>query len=102
MIREHLAGDHDLRHRLELRAATAGDDLDAVRERVLSLLDTRPFARYGYIEYANARSYGLQASDGAIGDVASALAEAHLDACRAADPARPRPPTGWWNTFWAT
>ncbi|GHD60578.1 hypothetical protein ACFQL8_22215 [Streptomyces goshikiensis] len=63
MIREHLAGDHDLRHRLELRAATAGDDLDAVRERVLSLLDTRPFARYGYIEYANARSYGLQASE---------------------------------------
>ncbi|MEV7556108.1 SWIM zinc finger family protein [Streptomyces sp. NPDC089795] len=123
LVREHLAGDRALRHRLELRAAAAGSDLGAVRERVLGLLDTRPFARYGYVEYADARAYGLQASeavsalraltdtgrateavevaraaitalgrtygeiddsDGVIGEVASALAEAHLDACRAA------------------
>ncbi|MQS38567.1 SWIM zinc finger family protein [Streptomyces katsurahamanus] len=125
LVREHLAADRNLRRRLELRAATAGDDLGAVRERVLSLLDTRPFARYGYIEYADAHAYGQQAaeavtalrtltdngraadaveasreamralgrtygeiddSDGVVGTVASGLAEAHLDACRAARP----------------
>ncbi|TQK51349.1 putative Zn finger protein [Streptomyces sp. SLBN-118] len=125
LVREHLAGDRCVRRRLELRAATAGGDPGAVRERVLGLLDTRPFARYGYVEYADARAYGLQAaeavaalrtwmgtgraaeavevareaiaalgrtygeiddSDGVIGDVATGLAEVHLDACRAARP----------------
>ncbi|MFI8436842.1 SWIM zinc finger domain-containing protein [Streptomyces sp. NPDC079020] len=125
LVREQLAGDRALRRRLELRAAAAGDDLDAFRERVLGQLDTRPFARYGYVEYAEANAYGLQAteavsalrtltesgraaeamevareamsvlgrtygeiddSDGAVGDVAGALAEVHLDACRAARP----------------
>ncbi|WP_329283986.1 SWIM zinc finger family protein [Streptomyces sp. NBC_00691] len=125
LVREQLADDRALRRRLELRAAVAGDDLDAVREHVLGQLDTRPFARYGSIEYADARAYGLQAaeavsalralvrsgraaeameaareavtvlgrnygeiddSDGAVGDVAEALAEVHLDACRAARP----------------
>ncbi|MER5730162.1 SWIM zinc finger family protein [Streptomyces sp. NPDC002138] len=125
LVREHLAGDRDLRRRLELRAATAGGDPGAVRERVLGLLDTRPFARYGYVEYADAHAYGQQAaeavsalrtltetgraadavelareaiaalgrtygeiddSDGLIGDVATGLAEVHLDACREARP----------------
>ncbi|MFD5113175.1 SWIM zinc finger domain-containing protein [Streptomyces sp. NPDC058391] len=63
LVREHLAGDRDLRRRMELRAATAGDDLGAVRERILSLLDTGPFARYGYIEYADSHAYGQQAAE---------------------------------------
>ncbi|WP_327418209.1 hypothetical protein [Streptomyces sp. NBC_01233] len=114
-----------MRRRLELRAAAAGEDTGIVRERVLSLLDTRPFARYGYVEYADAHAYdrraaeavtalraltasgrsadaaevareALQAlghtygeiddSDGLIGDVATGLAEAHLEACRTARP----------------
>ncbi|MFJ1866250.1 SWIM zinc finger domain-containing protein [Streptomyces sp. NPDC088097] len=63
LLKEHIADDRDLRHRLELRAATARDDLGAVRERILGLLDTRPFARYGYVEYADAHAYGLQAAE---------------------------------------
>ncbi|MCJ0875150.1 SWIM zinc finger family protein [Streptomyces sp. AP-93] len=65
LLCEHLADDRDLRHRLELRAATAGEDSGIVRERILSLLDTRPFARYGYVEYADAHAYGQQASEAA-------------------------------------
>ncbi|MFF1339073.1 SWIM zinc finger domain-containing protein [Streptomyces sp. NPDC058290] len=63
LVKEHIAADHDLRRRLELRACAAGGDPGAVRERILALLDTRPFARYGYVEYADARAYGLQASE---------------------------------------
>ncbi|MEV7724876.1 SWIM zinc finger family protein [Streptomyces sp. NPDC087917] len=125
LMKEHVAGDRDLRRRLELRAAAAGDDFDAVRERILGLLDTQPFARYGYVEYADAHAYGLQAaeavsalrtltqtgrateavevaqdaiealartyeeiddSDGVIGNVATELAAAHLEACRISRP----------------
>ncbi|WP_239516310.1 MULTISPECIES: SWIM zinc finger family protein [unclassified Streptomyces] len=125
LVREQLADNRDLRRRLELRAATAGEDAGIVRERILSLLDTRLFARHGYVEYADAHAYGRQAaeavtalrtltasgrsadavevarealrtlgrtygeiddSDGLIGDVATGLAEAHLEACRNARP----------------
>ncbi|MFF8419586.1 SWIM zinc finger domain-containing protein [Streptomyces sp. NPDC015680] len=63
LVKEHIAADRDLRHRLELRASAAGGDPSALRERILALLDTRPFARYGYVEYADARAYGLQAAE---------------------------------------
>lgn len=125
LVREQLAGDRGLRRRLELRAATAGEDTAIVRERILGLLDTCSFARYGYVEYADARAYGQQAaeavtalraltaggraadavevarealralgrtygeiddSDGLIRDVATGLAEAHLEACLSARP----------------
>ncbi|MFE6847580.1 SWIM zinc finger domain-containing protein [Streptomyces sp. NPDC057686] len=125
LVREQLAGDRGLRRRLELRAVTAGEDTAVVRERILSLLDTRSFARYGYVEYADAHAYGQQAeeavtalraltaggraadaveaarealralgrtygeiddSDGLIGNVATGLAEAHLEACLSAHP----------------
>ncbi|KOU35243.1 SWIM zinc finger family protein [Streptomyces sp. WM6378] len=66
LVKEHIADNRDLRHRLELRAATAGDDSGAVRERILGLLDTRPFARYGYVEYADAQAYGLQAAEAVL------------------------------------
>ncbi|WP_327360132.1 SWIM zinc finger family protein [Streptomyces sp. NBC_01296] len=125
LVREQLAGDRGLRRRLELRAAAAGEDTAFVRERILGLLDTRSFARYGYVEYADARAYGQQAaeavtalraltaggraadavevarealralgriygeiddSDGLVGNVATRLAEAHLEACLSARP----------------
>ncbi|WP_143060221.1 hypothetical protein [Streptomyces sp. TLI_105] len=63
LVREQLAGDRDLRRRLELRAAAAGEDAGIARERILSPLDTRPFARYGYVEYADARAYGQQVAE---------------------------------------
>lgn len=68
LVREQLAEDRTLRRRLELRAATARSDLHAVRDRVLALIDPRPFARYGYIEYADASGYAQQ-----IAEAASAL-----------------------------
>ncbi|MFJ1563513.1 SWIM zinc finger domain-containing protein [Streptomyces erythrochromogenes] len=137
LVREQLADDRNLRRRLELRAAAAGEDTTIVRERILSLLDTRPFARYGYVEYADAHAYGRQAaeavtalraltadgraadavdvarealqalgrtygeiddSDGLIGDVATGLAEAHLEACRTARPDSAE--TAEWLVSW--
>ncbi|WP_406186015.1 hypothetical protein [Streptomyces sp. NBC_01006] len=52
-----------MRRRLELRAAAAGEDTGIVRERILSLLDTRPFARYDYVEYADAHAHDRQAAE---------------------------------------
>lgn len=63
LVREQLADDRDLQRRLELRAVAAGTDTGIVRERVLSLLDTRPFARYGYVEYADTHAYRRQAAE---------------------------------------
>lgn len=63
LVREQLGTDRELRRRLELRAAAARSDEPAVRDRVLALLDPAPFAQYGYVEYADARAYGTQASE---------------------------------------
>jgi Arc/MetJ-type ribon-helix-helix transcriptional regulator len=68
---ERGGGAHEERHqgRDVLGPATARDALAldlVLRPRtvpVLSLLDTRPFARYGYVEYADARAYGQQAAE---------------------------------------
>ncbi|MBP2047975.1 putative Zn finger protein [Streptomyces griseochromogenes] len=125
LVREQVAGDRQLARRLELRAASARGDLAEVRARIRELLDTAPFARYGYVEYADTHAYGEQASqavsaiaaltaagraadaislsreamrllsdaqdaiddsDGHLGRIGAALAEAHLGACRAARP----------------
>ncbi|WP_267244895.1 SWIM zinc finger family protein [Streptomyces sp. PR69] len=125
LVRELIAEDRQLRRRLELRAASARGDLAGVRARVRELLDVSPFARYGYVEYADARAYADQAgqalsairgltgsgraddaitlsreamrllaeaaesvddSDGWLGQLGAGLADAHLDACRAARP----------------
>jgi uncharacterized Zn finger protein len=129
LVREQTAEDRELRRRLELRAAAARCDLGTVRDRIVALTDPRPFARYGYIEYADASGYARQVaeaasalraltadgqaaqavvlaeeairvlgeaygeiddSDGVVGEVAAAVAEAHLEACGVArpDPAR--------------
>ncbi|MGI5136053.1 MULTISPECIES: SWIM zinc finger family protein [unclassified Streptomyces] len=125
LVREQVAEDRQLARRLELRAASARGDLVEVHARIRELFDTAPFARYGYVEYADAHAYGEQASqavsaiaaltaagrpadaislsreamrllseaqdaiddsDGHLGRIGAALAEAHLDACRAAGP----------------
>ncbi|MFE1230463.1 SWIM zinc finger domain-containing protein [Streptomyces sp. NPDC058745] len=61
LVREEMAEDRQLRRRLELRAASARGDLAEVRSRIRELLDMRPFAQYGYVEYADARAYAEQA-----------------------------------------
>lgn len=125
VVREQVAEDRQLARRLELRAASARGDMVEVGTRIRELLDTAPFARYGYVEYADAHAYGEQASqvvsaiaaltaagrpedaislsreamrllseaqdaiddsDGHLGRIGAALAEAHLDACGAARP----------------
>ncbi|MGI5459747.1 SWIM zinc finger family protein [Streptomyces sp. CA-249302] len=125
LVREQIAGDRELRRRLELRAAAAHSDLGTIRERVLALVDPRSFARYGYVGYADALGYARQVeeaadalralasgkhaaqavdlaeeairvlgeaygeiddSDGVVGQAATAVAEAHLEACQAARP----------------
>ncbi|WP_051696653.1 SWIM zinc finger family protein [Streptomyces sp. NRRL S-244] len=62
LVREQFVHDRDLHRRLALRTATAGEDTGIARERILSLLDTRPFAHYGYVEPADTRAYGRQAA----------------------------------------
>ncbi|WP_060889217.1 SWIM zinc finger family protein, partial [Streptomyces scabiei] len=61
LVRQQIGEDRQLRRRLELRAAGARGDLASIRASVRELLDVRPFARYGYVEYADARAYADQA-----------------------------------------
>ncbi|UUU30902.1 hypothetical protein JIX56_13830 [Streptomyces sp. CA-210063] len=61
LLQEQIDEDRQLRRRLELRAASARGDLAVVRGRIRDLLDIGPFAQYGYVEYADARSYADQA-----------------------------------------
>ncbi|MFJ9098120.1 SWIM zinc finger domain-containing protein [Streptomyces sp. NPDC102405] len=65
LVREQVAEDRELRRRLELRAAAARSDLGTIRDRIIALIDPRPFARYGYIEYADASGYGRQVAEAA-------------------------------------
>ncbi|MEU7412569.1 MULTISPECIES: SWIM zinc finger family protein [Streptomyces] len=74
LVREQIAEDRGLRRRLELRAAAARSDLGTVRERILVLIDPRPFARYGYVEYADAPGYAQQ-----VAEAAAALRELTAD-----------------------
>ncbi|WP_030740774.1 SWIM zinc finger domain-containing protein [Streptomyces sp. NRRL S-31] len=61
LVRDEIAVDRNVRRRLESRAAGARGDLAAIRSHLHELLDTGPFARYGYVEYADARAYAEQA-----------------------------------------
>ncbi|MFD7920054.1 SWIM zinc finger domain-containing protein [Streptomyces sp. NPDC059740] len=79
VVRAEVAEDRNVRRRLELRAATVRGDLAEVRSRVREQLDIGPFARYGYVEYADARAYADQA-----GQAVSAI-RALTDSGRAAD-----------------
>ncbi|MEU3602049.1 SWIM zinc finger family protein [Streptomyces sp. NPDC006798] len=79
LVRDEMTADRRLRHRLELRAASARGDVDGIRSRLRELLDISPFARYGYVEYADARAYADQA-----GQAVSAI-RSLTDSGRAAD-----------------
>jgi uncharacterized Zn finger protein len=72
LLREQIADNRDLRRRLEMRAmaeqADADLDIAALRAQIRPLLDTAPFARYGYVEYAEAAGYAAH-----VGEVASVL-----------------------------
>ncbi|MFE3263672.1 SWIM zinc finger domain-containing protein [Streptomyces sp. NPDC059215] len=61
LLREQVAFDRQLARRLELRAASARGDVGEVRDRIRELLDAAPFARYGFVEYADARAFGERA-----------------------------------------
>lgn len=50
-----------MRHRLELRAASARGDLVGIRSRVPELLCAGLFAAYGYVECADVRPYADRA-----------------------------------------
>ncbi|MDH6432441.1 putative Zn finger protein [Streptomyces sp. SAI-144] len=76
LLRERIGEDRELRRRLELRAAAARSDTGAVRDRVLALIDPRPFARYGYIEYADAPGFARQVKEAA--DALRTLASAGM------------------------
>lgn len=65
LVREQVAEDRELRRRLELRAAAARSDVSTVRDRIIALIDPRPFARYGYIDYADASEYARQVAEAA-------------------------------------
>ncbi|MEU9914732.1 hypothetical protein [Streptomyces sp. NPDC051001] len=62
LVHEQVDQDRQLRRRLEVRAASARGDLAEVRARIRELLDIGPFARYGYVEYADARAFADQAA----------------------------------------
>ncbi|WP_329486964.1 hypothetical protein OG618_09935 [Kitasatospora sp. NBC_01246] len=63
LVRELMDGDRTLRRRLELRAATAQADPAQLRSRITDLLAVGRFSRYGYVEYADAQAYALQAGE---------------------------------------
>ncbi|MEV6736368.1 SWIM zinc finger family protein [Streptomyces sp. NPDC051104] len=65
LVRERIAEDRELRRCLELRAAAARSDLGTVRDRIIALIDPRPFARYGCVEYADASGYARQVAEAA-------------------------------------
>ncbi|MFE1247299.1 SWIM zinc finger domain-containing protein [Streptomyces sp. NPDC058735] len=65
LVRERVTEDRVLRRRLEVRAAAARSDLGTVRDRITALIDPRPFARYGYIGYADASGYARQVAEAA-------------------------------------
>ncbi|WP_254047565.1 SWIM zinc finger family protein, partial [Streptomyces aureus] len=62
LVREETAEDRSLRRRLELRAASVRGDVAGIRSRIRELLDSGPFAQYGYVEYADVRAYADQAA----------------------------------------
>jgi hypothetical protein len=57
LIREQLIEDHDWRSRLELRAASAQTDVQAIVSRLEDLLDASGFMPYGYIEEGDSLRY---------------------------------------------
>ncbi|MEV0531084.1 hypothetical protein [Kitasatospora sp. NPDC050463] len=78
LVRELMDGDRSLRRRLELRAATAQADPAQLRARIADLLAVGRFSRYGYVEYADAQAYALQAGE-AVAAVRALTAEGQAE-----------------------
>jgi tetratricopeptide (TPR) repeat protein len=57
LVLDQLVEDDDWRGRLELRAASAAADVDAIAARLGALLDAEEFGQYGYIEEGEAGRY---------------------------------------------
>ncbi|HET7017107.1 MAG TPA: hypothetical protein VFI65_24505 [Streptosporangiaceae bacterium] len=57
LVLDQLVEDDDWRGRLELRAASAAADLDAIAARLGALLDAEEFGQYGYIEEGESGRY---------------------------------------------
>lgn len=57
LVLDQLVEDEDWRGRLELRAASAAADLDAIAARLGALLDAEEFGQYGYIEEGESGRY---------------------------------------------
>jgi tetratricopeptide (TPR) repeat protein len=102
LVLEQLVEDDDWRGRLELRAASAAADLDAIAAGLVALLDAGEFGQYGYIEEGESGRYASRVDTAAsvvdelaaTGHAAEAVAVAEYaiglvaDACRhAGDPA---------------
>ncbi|GAA1070118.1 MULTISPECIES: SWIM zinc finger family protein [Kitasatospora] len=85
LVRELIDEDRGLRRRLELRAATVQADPVRIRERIVGLLATGRFSRYGYIEYADVQAYAKQAGE-AVAAISALIAAGQ--AARAVDLAR--------------
>ncbi len=102
LVLDQLVEDEDWRGRLELRAASAAADLDAIAARLGALLDAEEFGQYGYIEEGESGRYAKRVDNStsvvselvSTGHAEQALAVAEYaiaivaDACRhAGDPA---------------
>ena len=57
LVLDQLVEDEEWRRRLELRAAGAAADVDAIVERMSALLDATEFGEYGYVEEGESRRY---------------------------------------------
>jgi hypothetical protein len=57
LVVDQIVDDDDWRRRLELRAAAAAADIDAIGERLVTLLDATDFGQYGYVEEGESRRY---------------------------------------------
>ena len=57
LVLDQLVEDEDWRRRLELRAASAAADIDAIGARLQAMLDPAEFGEYGYIEEGESGRY---------------------------------------------
>ena len=65
LVLDHLVDDEDWRRRLELRAASAVADIDAIGARLYALLDPAEFGDYGYIEEGESGRYARRVEEAA-------------------------------------
>lgn len=74
LVLDQLVEDEDWRRRLELRAASAVADIDAIGARLYALLDPAEFGEYGYIEEGESGRYArrVEAAASIVDELAGA------------------------------